>query len=146
MGLLNSRLAVLSSGLCTMPFKAQHPWLPALQRSCILAGLLLGACPSLPHVLQWCCALGLWGYCLILAVQHSLCRLRGCSFPRASYSVRGALLWFKTRGGWSQFSERKLFSISESCYMQLLVMLFFFLNHQIITSTVILLLLPSTVL
>lgn len=29
-GLLNSRLSVLSSGLSTVPSKAQHPWLPAL--------------------------------------------------------------------------------------------------------------------
>lgn len=29
-GLLNSRLSVLSSGLSTVPSQAQHPWLPAL--------------------------------------------------------------------------------------------------------------------
>lgn len=64
-GLLGSRLPVLSSALCTVPLKAQHPWVPALQRSCIPAGLLLGVCPSLPAVLQCCCACWLWGCCLI---------------------------------------------------------------------------------
>lgn len=141
-GLLGSRLPVLSSALCTVPLKAQHPWVPALQRSCIPAGLLLGVCPSLPAVLQCCCACWLWGCCLILAVQA-----QSLLFPRASHAVHGALLWFKTQDGWSQFSKRKIFSISQSCYVQLLVMFCFFLNHQIITSTVILLLqFPSIVL
>lgn len=132
---------VLSAGLSIVPFKAQHPWLPALQRSCIPAGLLLGFCvPACLVSCQWCCACRLWGCCL-----HSLCGPRGCSFPRGSYSIHGALL--KTQDGWSQFSERKLFSISETWYVRLLVMFCFFLNHQIITSTVILLLqLPSTAL
>lgn len=70
---------------------------------CKGAASLLGSsgsvCPILPHVLQWCCERRLWGCCLILAVQHSLCRFRACSFPRASHSVHGSLLWFKTQHG-----------------------------------------------
>lgn len=139
-GLLNSRLPILSSGLSTVPFKAQHPWFPDLQRSCIPAGSVSqpAPCPAVvlcTQVFGGLSDFGCAGSEAALSPElHVLCAVP-CFGPKHK------------EGGWSQFSERKLFSISESCYVQLLVMLCFFLYHQIITSTVILFLqLPSTVL
>lgn len=43
---------VLSAGLSIVPFNVQHPWSPALQRSCISPGLLLGVC--VPACLMSC--------------------------------------------------------------------------------------------
>lgn len=42
-------------------------------------------------------------------MQHSLYRLRGCSFVSGLYSIRDVLLCFKTQNGegWSQLFERK---------------------------------------
>lgn len=99
MGLLNSRLPCsicwtlhrtiqCAAPLVASPAEELHlSWAPAGSVS------QPASCPAVVLCTQ------VWGYCLFWAVQHSLSRLRGCSFPRGSCSIHGALLWFKTQDG-----------------------------------------------
>ncbi|XP_068868930.1 mineralocorticoid receptor isoform X3 [Aphelocoma coerulescens] len=100
MELLNSRLPCSICWTLHCTIQGAAPLVASLAKELHLSWDPAGSlCPSLPRVLQWCCVCRLWGCCLLLAVQHSLSRLRGCSFPRGLCSIHGALLWFKTQDG-----------------------------------------------
>lgn len=103
-GLLNSRLPWFSCWTLHRTIHGITPLVAGLAKELQLFWAPAGStCPSLPHVTWRHCTCRLYGVLSnFSSIQHSLHRLRGCSFLSSSYSIHAVLLCFKTQNGEGQ--------------------------------------------